>query len=93
VSGDWPEDQYRAPEVGGIELTKGDFHVDLYSWGRILVRAATGYLTPPGGEGSLIDGAKLPPKVTEIAKECVAPVHKDRPRSIDEVLKAIRRWK
>ena len=90
---EWPDDLYRAPEVQGRKLTKDDFNVDVYSWGRILVRAATGCLPPRGEEGAMLDAVDLPPQVRDMAKKCVSPVCYDRPQSINAVLKAIRRWK
>jgi len=93
VSGDWPEDRYRAPEVEGSRLSKDDYHVDLYSWGRILVQVATGSLPPRGKEPELIDTLELPDPVASIAKRCVAQVWEERPRTTGEVLKAIRKWK
>jgi serine/threonine protein kinase len=93
VSANWPDDIYRAPEVGGQDLRAEDVHVDLYSWGRILVHAATGSLPPRGKEAEHLEQSGLPRRVVDIAKRCVALVYEDRPRSIAEVLSAIRRWK
>ena len=92
VSVDWPADRYRAPEVGGKPLTEDDVHVDLYSWGRIFVHAATGTLPDNGKEDELLDATKLPPKVRDIVKRCVGPADA-RPQDADEVLKALRGWK
>ena len=39
VAGRWPDDEYRAPEIGEEGI---DERADLYSWGRILVRAIAG---------------------------------------------------
>jgi serine/threonine protein kinase len=92
VSADWPGDPYRAPEIGDEPLTEQDQHVDLYSWGRVLVHAASGGLPPMRQEGACLDATGLPPRVREIALRCLAPEAKDRPRTADEVLKAIRYW-
>jgi hypothetical protein len=81
--------------VKGSRLSKDDYHVDLYSWGRILVHAASGSLPLPGKEPELIDTLELPEPVASITKRCVAQAWKERPRTTGEVLKAIRKskWK
>ena len=93
VSGDWPENPYRAPEVDGKELSKRDFHVDLYSWGRIVVHATCGKLPPRGEEASCLDNSKLTPKIRKIAMACLDDDPSRRPQSAAEVLKAISRWR
>ena len=85
---------YRAPEIGKQPLVKGDEHVDLYSWGRILLKASTGSLPNETKKAiESFDDAPLPSRVREIGKQCLMPVEKGRPRTADEVLKAIRGWK
>jgi len=93
VSGDWPENPYRAPEAENKELSKSDFHVDLYSWGRIVTHAVCGELPSQGEEASLLDSAKLTPRVREIVMRCLDDDPRKRPQSADEVLKAIDRWR
>lgn len=87
----WPPDEYRAPEVGGPNSI--DATADLYSWGRILVHAATGALPTRGKEADALARVKLPPAVHKIALACVALPRSDRPKSMTEVLHAIRNWK
>jgi serine/threonine protein kinase len=85
---------YRAPEVGKQPLVKGDEHVDLYSWGRILLKASTGSLPNETKKATeSFDEAPLPPRVREIGKRCLLPAEAGRPKTADEVLKAIRGWK
>jgi serine/threonine protein kinase len=85
---------YRAPEVGKKPLGKGDEHIDLFSWGRILEYAATGgVLATLSNAIASFDDAPLPPRVREIGKRCLMPADAGRPRTVDEVLKALRGWK
>ena len=67
--------------------------MDLYSWGRILVHAATGGLPAIGHEAQFPGGGRLAPKVRDIAKRCLDTDPRQRPQTADEVLKAIRWWK
>ena len=92
VASDWLGDPYRAPEIGDEPLTEQDRHVDFYSWGRILLHASCGGLPPVGQEAACLDSADLPVKVREITQRCLATDVNQRPRSADEVLKAIRYW-
>lgn len=85
----WPEDEYRAPEVGPGKVLSC---ADIYSWGRILVHAATGKLPAPGADVDLLTKCSLPKAVWAIAKRCLEQLPSKRPQSINEVLKAIARW-
>lgn len=84
---------YRAPEAGG-EITFDDRHVDLYSWGRIAIHAITGREPPKAGEEEReFRQVKLPTKVMEVVLRCVSLNPDERPKSVEEVQKAIRTWK
>lgn len=85
----WPEDEYRAPEVGPGKVLPCS---DIYSWGRILVHAATGELPAPGDDMELIVGSGLPKAAWVICKKSLDQLPSGRPQSIEEVLKAIARW-
>ena len=85
---DWPDDPYRAMEVGGDAPI--DARADLYSWGRIFVHAATGKL-PGRGEESLAE-VRLPDGVREIVMQCVAVPRSQRPTGMKSVLKALKTW-
>ncbi|MBX3412776.1 MAG: protein kinase [Pirellulales bacterium] len=89
---DWGNDPYRAPEVaaGGEDLGP---EIDVYSWGRILVHAATGSVPEVGGELAALEGVRLPKSVREIAVAAVQPPRSKRPHSMEEVIRAIRSWK
>ena len=89
VSADWPDDPYRGPEVEGGHA---DVRSDLYSWGRILVHAATGVLPPKGGEFDTITQAGLPKAVWKTAVDCLSPGASERPKGIEQVIRALRRW-
>lgn len=85
----WPEDDYRAPEVGPGKVLPC---ADIYSWGRILVHAATGKLPAPGEDFDLLTKCSLPKAVWAIAKGCLELIPSKRPQSMEEILKAIVRW-
>ena len=90
----WPKNHYRAPEAEGGDLRKEDHHIDLYSWGRILVHAVTGNgEVKQGNEAEALDEAELPKKVREITLKCVDRDRRNRPKSATAVLRAISRWK
>jgi serine/threonine protein kinase len=91
VSNEWRDDPYRAPEVSAGSATI-DVRADLYSWGRILVRATTGALPDRGTESAALASASLPRAVSDITRRCVALPQSERPNSIEEVLAAVRGW-
>jgi serine/threonine protein kinase len=90
VSKHWDVDPYRAPEVGSDEL---HLQADVYSWGRILLHAASGKLPEQGREDDAWDETKLPAKVAELGRACVEISWRARPQSMTEILAAIRRWR
>ena len=90
----WPKNAYRAPEAEGVDLRKDDSHIDLYSWGRILVHAMTGNgKGEPGAEAEALDEVDLPKKVRDITLKCVDLDRRNRPKSATAVLRAISKWK
>lgn len=93
VSSNWPASPYRAPEIGGRRLTEDDTHVDFYSWGRILLHAASGGLPSKGKETGEIESAAIPPRVRNILKRCLSLDPDQRPRQAKEVLQTLRGWK
>ncbi len=90
VSADWPDDPYRAPEVEDGEASERS---DLYSWARILLRAASGEELPTKGQDSdALTRVGLPKAVWRIATDCLSPAPSDRPKSVKQVLQAIKTW-
>lgn len=91
---DWRhvEDPYRAPEVSANSSDLGP-EIDVYSWGRILLRAATGELPDPGSDSEAALILKLPKAIRTVAAASVAIYRSKRPQSMEEVLQAIRGWK
>ncbi len=90
VSSSWPENSWRAPEVVNGHV---DARADLYSWARLLLQAATGTLPPQGRDLDAIMMAGLPKAVWRVATDCLSPFADDRPRSVAQVRKRIRRWR
>ncbi len=87
---EWPEDPYRADEVGPTEVT---VQADLYSWARILVHAAAGRLPARGEDINVVAKCGLPKRVWVTAQSCLEPAPSRRPASMDEVEEVIRDWK
>ena len=85
---EWPEDPYRAIEVGGDAPI--DERADLYSWGRIFVHAAEGSLGQRGTER--LSGPHIPEPVRDLVLQSVATARSDRPRDVDAVLSVMKAW-
>lgn len=85
----WPEDDYRASEVGPGRVLP---QADIYSWGRIFLHAATGSLPPCGEELTQVTKLKVPKPVFAVLKAALERLPSRRPKSMDEVLKAIETW-
>lgn len=90
VSTSWPDGPYRAPELAS---GPADFRVDIYSWARLLLEAATGSLPPPGGDQDALLMAGLPKTVWRVAADCLSPFPQDRPPSVARVRRALSRWR
>ena len=86
--GQWPDDPYRAMEVGGD--TPVDVRADLYSWGRIFVHAATGKLSERGEER--LPNPEIPDVVRDVVIQCVAITRSQRPADMKAILQVLRRW-
>lgn len=84
----WPDDPYRAVEVGGDAPI--DVRADLYSWGRIFVHAATGCLPERGQEQ--VAQKRIPEAMRSIVLECCAGPRSKRPDSISSVQAALKAW-
>lgn len=91
---DWKhvDDGYRAPEVTANSPDLGP-EIDVYSWGRILLRAVTGDLPTAGSAEELAAISKLPKAIRELVASCVAIDRTQRPQTMDVVLRAIKSWK
>jgi serine/threonine protein kinase len=84
----WPEDPYRALEVGGDAPI--DERADLYSWGRIFVHAAEGSLSARGTER--LSDPRIPEPVRQAVLQAVATARSERPADIDAVLAVMKAW-
>lgn len=85
---EWPEDPYRALEVGGDVPI--DERADLYSWGRIFVHAATGELPERGAED--ISSSDIPKDVGDLVTRCLSITRSKRPASVDDLMQVLERW-
>ncbi len=89
VSADWPDDPYRAPEIGGPTV---DYRADLYSWARIFVHAATGELPEQGEEEDSLTQVDVPKALWRLVLDSLSPGPSDRPESLDLILRAVENW-
>lgn len=90
VSGDWPEDAYRAPEVESGICTPS---CDYFSFARVLLELLTGELPPKGQDQQLLLEAGLPKGLWELLSQCLSPLHEDRPGKSAPLKRALSRWK
>lgn len=88
VSEDWPDDAYRAPEIGAGEPTTA---ADWYSWGRLVAHAAAGELPERGREREAL-AKRLPMAVTELVGRCVDPLPSKRPTEWSELQAVVETW-
>jgi serine/threonine protein kinase len=86
----WPDDDYRAPEVGGPRDPLPA--ADAYSWARILLHAASGSVPPaPGDDVVLLGQLDLPKSVAAIASKCLQLDPKKRPNDMTAIRRALQR--
>lgn len=88
--GGWPDDPYLAPEV--VARGTVDERADLYSWGRVFVHALVGRLPEPGADADAVGASALPAPVRALLGSCLALPKSDRPASVADVQKALKRW-
>ncbi|REJ90710.1 MAG: hypothetical protein DWQ35_16040 [Planctomycetota bacterium] len=86
VSAEWPIDPYRAPEVESGQATP---QADYYSWAVVFLHAVTGDITIGGHDDELWEQLDLPRPIVDVLKRCVASMPSKRPRSIQEIRKAL----
>ena len=86
----WRHEEYLAPEV---LHGKPDFRADLYSWARIGLKAVLHELPAPGHDQAAVGETRLPRGVRAVMEKCLKRKREQRPESMAEVLKVVRRWK
>jgi hypothetical protein len=87
---DLPDDPYRAPEtrVAGSS-SDTDVRADVYSWGAIFFRVATGQEPALQPEIGALEKAGLPAGVVDLVKRCLSPMKSQRPATIAAVLEQL----
>lgn len=83
------DDDYRAIEAVG---DAPDQRTDIYSWGRVFIEAATGILPAKNKEAEQVAAMQVPNSIKDLVLRCVAKTRSSRPASMDEILKAFKRW-
>ncbi|MBL8826767.1 MAG: protein kinase [Planctomycetaceae bacterium] len=89
VSGDWPEDEFRAPEVEGGDFT---LQADLYSLGRLAVRCVSEDFPPRDRLPVVLGAASIPKGVAKLLTDCLEPIPDRRPPNLDGLLRELERW-
>ena len=89
VSGDWPDDEYRAPEVCENDFT---VQADLYSLGRIAVRCAAPEFPTFDRLPVALGAAGVPKRVSKLLIDCVEPLPERRPPNLASLLQELERW-
>lgn len=89
VSDDWPEDEFRAPEVEAGKVTP---QADLYSLGRIALRCITPEF-PAWDRLPVVWGAAgIPKGVAKLLTDCLEATSERRPPSLDALVRELERW-
>lgn len=89
VSGDWPEDPFRAPEVDGGATT---VRADLYSFALVAGAALVGPDFDPGQIVDVLGAAGMPRRLQRLMVDCSEPVPDRRPPDSSALLKELARW-
>ena len=89
VSGDWPEDPFRAPEVDGGQVTAA---ADIYSFGKLAVSAIAGNTSGPEDAGKLLSNTRMPKRLAGLIQKSLSPLPADRPQNLQPLLKELERW-
>lgn len=89
VSGEWPEDPYRAPEVDGGAATP---QADLYSLAQVAAAALSGPAYDPGRATEILSAAVFPNRLGRLLGDCLEPVPGQRPAGLAPLLKELARW-
>jgi serine/threonine protein kinase len=86
--GEWPSNDYRAPEVGGGESKPC---ADVYSWGRIIIHALLGKLPASGREAAALKLNTDADRWVALLTECVHKVPSKRPPDMRPILAFLER--
>jgi serine/threonine protein kinase len=89
VSSEWPEDPYRAPEVGRSETT---VRADLYSFGKLVLATVGCDLNDPNAAPVALGKAGVPKRLARLVLDCVDPIPSGRPRELGPVANELDRW-
>lgn len=89
VSGDWPDDPFRAPELDGGPTTVA---ADLYSFGRLAAAALVGTVPDSGQEAAVFAQARLPKRLQKLLVQAVAPFPAQRLSELPPLLHELSRW-
>lgn len=89
VSTEWEEDPFRAPEVGGGEIS---IRADLYSFGQVVGAALNGPGFDPGRTADLIAESNIPDRLQRLLLACIEPSPERRKVELPQLIKELTRW-
>lgn len=89
VSGEWPEDPFRAPEVDGGTTT---IRADLYSLAQVAAACVAGKDFGPERTMELLAAAKMPKRLHKIMVSCSEPAPGKRPTELSPLINELARW-
>ncbi len=89
VTTEWVDDHFRAPEVGGGEISVS---ADLYSFGQVMGAALSGPAFDPARTGELIAESKIPNRLQRFLLACIEPSPERRKVELPQLIKELTRW-
>jgi serine/threonine protein kinase len=89
VSGEWPDDPFRAPELDGGTTTVA---ADLYSFGRLTAMVLAGTVPDSGQEAAVFAAAGMPKRLQKLLVQSVLPYPSQRLAELPPLLKELTRW-
>jgi serine/threonine-protein kinase len=86
----WPEDAYRAPEVGGPNNPTAT--ADVYSWARVFIHSLTGSRPPRAGDDvAELDSHGLSKRLRNLLRKCLQLDPQRRPNTMQIIRDCLNR--
>ena len=89
VSGEWPDDPFRAPELDGGATTVA---ADLYSFGRLTATVLAGTVPDSGQEAAVFAAAGMPKRLQKLLVQSILPYPSQRLAELPPLVKELTRW-
>lgn len=89
VSGEWPENRYRAPEIDGREALPA---ADVYSFAVVALATLNGGLPSAGQEAACLNSMSAPQALKALLQQCLIPSPKMRLPEIALLIPILEQW-